>query len=259
MDSSNFSTNLALRAVACAARVGHAASRLASGAANEILWRVSTPASREAANRDFYAADRAYFPDGGFFRDGFFGWERRAVASFPASGHIAVFSAGCGREVRALRELGYRVTALEPNPALFQAGRDHFRGDPAVKFVRSSFADFVRDGFADEIAGVILGWGGVSYLLEDEARAAFFRALRDAAPRAPVLLSFLIHPRPWGWPARLRAAIAGPGPLRVYLPKAGFVFLYTPEILATTAAAAGYRPVYTEIDPYPHALWVPDA
>lgn len=124
-------------------------------------------------------------------RSGLFGWERSAASQFRRGGTVVVSSAGAGREVHALGEMGFDVHGFEPNRSLVQAGR-RVLADPS----RLQLSEWDRfptfDGRAD---AVVIGWA--SYMMVPE-RALRISLLKDAGavlhPGGLLLVSYFDRP-----------------------------------------------------------------
>jgi hypothetical protein len=122
---------------------------------------------------------------------GLFDWERDLVTEHvPAGARIAVLAAGGGREVLALRNIGYEAVGFESHPELAASARAFLahRGfsDAAHHVPRDSFP---RD--AGDFAAVIVGWGAYSLIHGRDRRVQLLSQIRGHIdPGAPVLVSY---------------------------------------------------------------------
>lgn len=124
-------------------------------------------------------------------RSGLFGWEADAVHSFfPSGARVLVAAAGGGREILALRKLGYRADGFDCQPDLAAIAR---------KLLQQEHLDgVVLDAAPDEIPpnsggyeALIVGWGAYIHIIGRANRIRFLRDFASSAQAgAPVLLSF---------------------------------------------------------------------
>jgi hypothetical protein len=154
-----------------------------------------------------YGRDVSYSSDSPAFRQGLFAWEEKAIATYfprpPA--RVLIGGAGGGREVMALVEKGYEVTAFEPSPPLAAAMSSRFAEQLSIKVYRARYEDMphlfparpdapsttleAEPGFG----AAILGWGSYSHVRTEAQR---IRALSSFARcvRGPILVSFFQKP-----------------------------------------------------------------
>jgi SAM-dependent methyltransferase len=250
---------------------------------DELLFAWIDPKDRDEVTQHAYRAQHAYLPGGTTFDRGLFDWERALLdrPEIPREGRVLLAAAGGGRELLALAERGYDVTAFEPNPVLRQGAAG----------VAERFADRarVRDGVYADLDGavhgrgplaelrdrapfdlVVLGWGSITHVLDEPARDALLRAVRALAPRAPVITSFFLRPdgghggRTAEARSLLRRAFARVGARNASIPAGlayesggGFVYAFTEGEVQTMAHRAGYAVRVLDASPFPHALLVP--
>lgn len=236
--------------------------------AHEFLWKISSESSRFFVNQKLYEREIDYLPGQAFFNRGLFEWESRLLAhpSFPRSGRLLLFAAGGGREADAFSKKGYRVVALEPNPLFLSRGKAFTSCDRNILWAKGSFNDWLLNHESvrfltldSQFEAVWVGWGAFSYLFSPEHQRAFLLSIKTSFPRAPVVLSFLVHPRPRAWPSLIRNACSkdGLGSHRVFLPKSGFSFMFTADQIRELAETTGYAIECLEMSPYPHAFLAP--
>jgi len=122
---------------------------------------------------------------------GLFDWEERVVREFfPTEGTVLVTSAGGGREVHALLQLGYRVVATECVGflAALLARSIGRQGGRAIALHASPDSVPREHGPFD---AVVVGWGAYTHIVGSERRISFLRKIREvSAPGAPILLSY---------------------------------------------------------------------
>jgi len=197
-----------------------------------------------------------------------FPWEREAVRRFfpkpPA--RVLVGGAGSGREILWLCSLGYEVAAFEPAPLLVELAAQRCGGERLLACVTAGYEQLVSGVPAiarhAPYAAVVLGWGSLSHVADPRVRGALFDCMRELAPEAPVLLSW-IPPKPSG-PKReaLRALLRRLG-MRARLPNdsyqahLGFVHSFDEGELDQLARRARYA--IADLDVLdPHAVLVPE-
>ena len=258
-------------------RAARRAQRLVSTIAEETILAWVPHGRRDDVTLTVYNGERTFIPGGARFNAGLFDWERRAITSaiFPAHGRILLGGAGGGREMIALADLGYDVVAFEPAEVLVRGALTICTKSERCQIVRGEYADLVQAArgapsplagiVQSRLDGVILGWGSLSHVFASDDRLDVLKAVRQIAPTAPVLLSYLRRSsnevgrartvlRRWfarlGCPYR---AVPGDG----FTPWAGFYFSMTCDELHALAEAAGYTVALSEVQPYAHALLTP--
>ena len=221
-----------------------------------------------------YGGRTDYVSGGRIFEGGLFEWEADALAAppFPSSGRALVTAAGAGRETRVLASRGFRVVAFEPSALATHGIRDS-RAWGDVTFLRGSHSDFVAaveqgTGPLASIAKsgdfdmVIIGWESMSYLASNAERIELLKAVRQVAPRAPVLMSYIpgggTESRRHRWRHRLRGtkdaeAVRG----EAWRPITGFFWMLSDDDVDEVAHAAGYEVVKKRRTPYGHAVLQP--
>jgi hypothetical protein len=247
---------------------------------DEVAWVWVKPNRRQDVTDAIYQKDSGYVAGGKYFQQGFFDWEKKLLQTpFPSSGKILVGGAGGGREVLALLKRRYDVWAFDPADFLaqaldqLQADHENFVGwkESYKEFVSSYASDrrkFFQDRRLSSIDGVILGWGSFSHVLDSETRENLLKTLRELAPKAPVIISFLTRSeaqtsrwdrtRPFLQRAfRLLGASGRRQEGDVFYPGSGFVHLFSLNEIDELARFSGYEVVSIEKSPYPHALLLP--
>lgn len=231
-------------------------------ARNEILFAYLSPAARERVTAALYGAQGTYAAGGRRFEAGLFDWEHELYASPefpPPPARVLIGGAGGGREVVALRKLGYDVRAFEPSPTLSSAGSVATGG----AIVTAGYDDFVAaaNGEPNQLSemlrpgfdAIILGWGSYVHVLDDAKKVAVLDAIRRIAPAAPVVFSFASSEgyvegeRSARLRTILRATLPRLGgrqpvhPRDSFEPWAGFSREPTAAEVPVLAARAGYR------------------
>lgn len=262
-----------VRALLAVDRAAHAALRAEAAARDELLCALLDEPARQRLTAEIYAREGTWRAGSRADREGLFAWEREALAHprVPRSGRALVAGCGGGRELAALRAMGFEVTGFDPCAPLVADARARFAHDPGASVMEGALQDLpdainpigplrvLRDRPFDL---VLFGWTALSYLPTPTSRLAALRAARALAPDAPVLLSA------WGPPpatgrARLalrralarvgRAAPAG----MTFRPWAGFVVALDRGALHGLAEGAGYAVQLDGDAPSPWALLTP--
>jgi hypothetical protein len=180
----------------------HGAVRLGYGAATgalELVKAVHTglwlgalsPDALARLDAAVYRGEYGYHATAEHNLRGLFDWERDSVeAAFPRGGRVLVTAAGGGREVLALRRLGYSVDGYECNEALRGFANRLLDEQGAHGEVRAVPRDECPDVEVPYEAAVV-GWGSLSYVRGSARRRRFLARLRAAVREgAPVLVSF---------------------------------------------------------------------
>lgn len=224
-----------------------------------------------------YRDQTTYLPGGERFEAGLFDWEKRLLdaGTLPAGGRVLLTSAGGGRELQALLQRGYDVTAFEPNEILL-AGARRVAGARAT-VLDGTYDDLVRAASSGggPLAGLAqrpfdaiwLGWGSITHLLTSAEHLAVFRACRTLCPRGPVVASFFLrHETPRGRAEKLRVLVrkgvevvggrkAADGV--AYEMNGGFVYWFRESEVLALAHEAGYEVRSFAAHPFPHVVMTP--
>ncbi len=115
----------------------------------------------------------------------------------PAPARLLVTAAGTGREVVALRAMGYAVDAFEPAPgqaAMIAHGPGDLvldaTYDDLVRAARGDASSPAAEIVARRYDAVILGWGSFTHLLERRQQTEVLAACDAVCPEGPILASF---------------------------------------------------------------------
>lgn len=163
----------------------------------EVL-RVGVPASARAPITDaIFARQRTYAPGGQRFAEALHDWEQAALEhpAWPRAGRVLVGGAGGGRELAALADRGYEVSAFEPSGLADDLARAAAAAPTPCEALRGDYADLVRAltlgdgplrpfGAPARFDAVVLGWASLSHVLEPADRRALPRVARGVAARA---------------------------------------------------------------------------
>ncbi|MFC1755689.1 SAM-dependent methyltransferase [Thermoproteota archaeon] len=142
-------------------------------------------------NNLYYSDTKKRYFDRSYNKSGLFDWEKRVIEKYYTHcKKILVVGAGGGREVLALRELGYDADGFECNPELVKCANDilESEGFPSdVKLVG-------RDGCPDapkNYDGAIVGWSAYMLIQHSEERIVFLKKMRALMyDSSPILVSF---------------------------------------------------------------------
>ena len=124
-------------------------------------------------------------------RQGLARWEREAIAGYFRPGsRLMVLGVGGGREVIALRRLGFDAHGWESHPELVTVARALLAEEGHPDAVLPAPRDVMPPG-DDVHDGIILGWGLYTLVHGRSRRLALLRAARSrVAAGGPLLLSF---------------------------------------------------------------------
>lgn len=143
------------------------------------------------------AIDEAYYNQEDMYvgeeynRRGLWAWERESLEQFFAGRkRLLVAGAGGGREVLALRELGYDAIGFECNARLVDFANNLLSAQGVGGEVLPAARDEVPLGLG-RYDGIIVGWGAYMLIMGREARIDFLRSLRQyVSDDGPILMSF---------------------------------------------------------------------
>lgn len=265
------------RALAVTARAAGRTQQLTT----ELALALHQPTLERQALDQEYASQRKY-QAAKHQEQGLFPFEARMVAEFMPSppARLLLHGAGGGRELRALRHLGYRVEAYEPVPVLVAAANASQPDSSPVQ--QLTVQEWARQP-TGQYDAVITGWGMWTHLLQQADRLAALRGFLTVCPQGPVLLSFWragttadhhertreagpLHPPPLSRVQRisrqwLRQRVLHLPPLERGTSWRGglYVHLVSDQELREEAAMAGYAVQFLETDirRYGHAVLLP--
>jgi hypothetical protein len=124
-------------------------------------------------------------------RRGLWGWEQQAISRhFRSCRRLMVVGGGGGREVLALRRLGYEVDGFECDPGLVACANELLAAEGPVGTMRQCAPDECphTEGPYD---GIVIGWGAYLHIPGKRRRIAFLRGLRCLMNNdSPLLVSF---------------------------------------------------------------------
>jgi hypothetical protein len=151
------------------------------GVHDGMVLGLCQPSTLEQVDEVYYE-EQAVYADPAYNHSGLWWWEREAVETwFAPGGRVVVTAAGGGREVLALRDLGYDAVGYESNEQLRRCAEVPLRPVARDRFPTDA-------GAAD---AVIVGWGSYMHIRGATARIEFLRAARRCLPPGgAVLLSF---------------------------------------------------------------------
>lgn len=135
------------------------------------------------------------FRDDDYNRSGLAEWESDAVElHFRAGSSVLVPSAGAGRELIGLEDLGYRATGFDPSPALVRIGEQLLTDQNHASELRISPPDRVPTDLDGPFDAILFGWGGYIHIQTRPARVAFLSDLRTLVDTdAPMIISFFLR------------------------------------------------------------------
>lgn len=139
----------------------------------------------------YYDNNKMYYGEG-YNKRGLYDWEGKAIDRYlKRCKHLLVGAVGGGREVLALRKLGYDVDAFECHPGLVRYANDLLKKQglaPDVQLVSRDTCP--KTGKVYD--GVVIGWGAYTLIRGKKQRVAFLRDLRRQMKKgSPLFLSFM--------------------------------------------------------------------
>ena len=155
------------------------------------FWLGVLPSSVIASIDEALYSLRSHYGTAEHNRKGLAPWERRAIETyFPDGARTMVLAVGGGREVVALRRLGFDARGWESHPELAASAQVLLSDEGHPGVIHFARRDEVPHG--DEIFdAVILGWSMYTLVHGRGKRVDLLRAIRRrVAEGGPVLLSF---------------------------------------------------------------------
>ena len=202
-----------------------------------------------------------YFDDR-YNRVGLWWWEKGVIDRyFGAGGRVAVLAAGGGREVLALRKLGFDADGWECQAQLVTGANRLLAEEGFPAAVAEAPRDTIPPG--DTVyTGAILGWGVYTLIQGRRRRVVLLRALRGRLhDDAPLLLSFFTRSEA-ARRFRVVTRIANVGRKALgrervevgdYL-EPNYVHYFTERELRSELAEAGFSLELYQRHPYGHAI-----
>jgi len=197
----------------------------------------------------------------------------------PAPARVLVGACGDGREMVALRQMGYQVDGFEPARRPVRACRERLGHGSTV--ATATYADFVAAVTSgrpnsDDIAAIaerqydafVFGWGSLGHVLVGDERTALVAAADASCPNGPLLATFWLGvslhalgrsgqlgQRVGDRIARLRGLHDADD--RVSFGSwFGFNRVFTNEEIEALGAAVGRETRWGDATQYPHVAWV---
>jgi hypothetical protein len=144
-------------------------------------------------NRFYYSRTKKY-KDFSYNKSGLWAWERAIIARyFRNCKRLLLIGAGGGREILALRRLGYEVDGFECNSELVGVANALLNEEGLSSSVRFAPPDMCPNGKASRpiYDGLIVGWGAYMLIRGHDKRVAVLRKMRaQVHAGAPLLISF---------------------------------------------------------------------
>lgn len=122
---------------------------------------------------------------------GLFDWEVEVINNyFQSCNSLLVAGAGGGREVLALRKLGYDADGFECNLNLVEFANKLLNEEGATLNIKLANRDDCPI-FQKQFDGIIVGWGVYMHIQGKQQRITFLKKLRaQVKDKSPILLSF---------------------------------------------------------------------
>jgi 2-polyprenyl-3-methyl-5-hydroxy-6-metoxy-1,4-benzoquinol methylase len=144
-------------------------------------------------NRFYYSRTKKY-KDSSYNKSGLWAWESAIIARyFRNCKRLLLIGAGGGREVLALRRLGYEVNGFECNSELVRVANTLLNDEGLSASIRFAPPDMCPNSNASRpiYDGLIVGWGAYMLIRGHDKRVAVLRKMRaQVNAGAPLLVSF---------------------------------------------------------------------
>jgi hypothetical protein len=211
-------------------------------------------------NGDYYSSSKRY-GDPNYNRSGLLPWESAMIAEyFQNCKRLLLVGAGGGREVLALRQLGYEVHGFECNSDLVRVANALLRGEATAR-VQFAPPDTCPT-FQATYDGLIVGWGAYMLIQGRDHRTALLRKMRaHVGVGSPLLVSFFFRSPE---ARRFFVTTTVGNALRRLLRRGNielgdalepeYVHYFTQEEIAEELREGGFALEYYREDPYGHAV-----
>jgi hypothetical protein len=198
---------------------------------------------------------------------GLFPWERDTIDRFfPPSSRILVAASGGGRELIALRGLGFEADGFDCAPRLIETSRRLLEELGFPSKVMLSPPSVVPTELMPH-DGLIVGWTAYMHIFGSDRRIAFLRALRTpVAPGAPILVSFWVRDegshdegrvlRFAKWCRSLRGRRSESLGLGDHLSNRGYFHRFAKAEVESELKASGFRMCHYSQEGCPHAVGI---
>ncbi|CAN5841477.1 hypothetical protein BH23ACT4_BH23ACT4_13490 [soil metagenome] len=193
---------------------------------------------------------------------GLFEWEQKAIESyFPADGSVALMGAGGGREVLALRRLGFRVEGWDCQPEFVDTANHLLLAEGFEPSVVHAARNTIPPS-TEKVDGLVIGWGTYTLVPGRSRRIDLLDELRTKVDTgSPILLSFFTR-RPGDAQFPIAAAVGNLARriLRRERLEVGdsldpnFVHHFVENEVESELAAAGFKLQLFSAEPYGHAV-----
>ena len=231
---------------------------------NGVWLGLLTPQTFHKIDEEYYNQNMAMYGDAKYNKSGLRKWEKQVVDDYLRNcKHLLVTSAGGGREVLALRQMGFDVDGFECHPGLRNFANNLLEQEGIAPIVMAAPRDKCPD-LARIYDGVIVGWGAYMLIQTKRKRIDFLRTLRLHLPvNAPVVVSFFSRSSNGSY-HRIVAGIANI--FRFLLVRdrielgddlaPGFAHYFTEQELAKEMIEAGFELKYYSSKQYGHAVGI---
>lgn len=211
----------------------------------------------------YYDGEKMYVDDN-YNRSGLKNWEKNVIDNyFQDCKSLLVTSVGGGRELLALKSLGFEVSGFECHPELSAFANELLLKEghpPLVKLVERDRCPTNGQMYD----GLIVGWGAYMLIQGKKQRIEFLKGLRgQAQENSPVLVSFYSRPSNHLY---FRVVAAVGNVIRRILSRElieigddlvpNFVHYFTEKEIAGELLEAGYQLKFYSVKGYGHAVGI---
>lgn len=155
------------------------------------FWLGVLPRSAMASVDEALYSLRSNYRTAEHNRQGLAPWERVAIEEyFPPGARVMVLAVGGGREVIALRRIGFDAHGWESHPELLASAQQLLAEEGHRGVIHAARRDEIPSG-DDTYEGIILGWGMYMLVHGRGRRISLLRAVRHRLDAdGPLLISF---------------------------------------------------------------------
>jgi hypothetical protein len=140
-----------------------------------------------------YDSQKMYF-DEGYNKSGLRKWEQNVIDNYyQKSRSVLIASVGGGREVVAMKNLGYQVDGFECHPELTAFANELLQNEGLVPNVKLAPRNQCPSN-GHLYDGLIVGWAAYMLIQGREQRIEFLKSLHaQVRPQSPIMISFYVR------------------------------------------------------------------
>lgn len=223
-----------------------------------------------AVDKEYYSRSKRGLPgeynyhSQEYNRRGLWDWEERMLTDyFKDCKRLLIVGAGGGREVLALRRLGFHVDAFESHPALVVAANELLQAESYEPTVHHIPRD-QGPNTGTTYDGIVVGWGLYTLVQGRKRRVALLQQLRSQTQtQGPILISFFYR---FGTPRAYKISTFVANTIRQVLRRElvdvgdwlvpNYAHFFTQEEIVSELSESGFDVVHYSTTEYGHAIGI---